>query len=109
MWLLDVFRPSTTLTKNSKFPKEYKVLETIDNGEFVTATVFQIDRASLSDFVKLNYFDTLKPRDVHIPLLLFSGTYFKEYKPDFNYKENILYVQGTRGKNNLTCVADLKK
>lgn len=43
-----------------------------------------------------------------MPLLLFSGVYFKDYKPDFNYKENILYVQGHKGKNNWTCVADLK-
>lgn len=51
-------------TSGIKFPKDIKVLETIDNGEFVTATVFQVDHDTLLQFVKLNSFDTLKPSGV---------------------------------------------
>ena len=43
-----------------KFPNNYSVLETFDNGEWLTGTVLKIDNATLRNFVVENRFDTLK-------------------------------------------------
>ena len=77
-----------------KFPDNYKVLETFDNGEWLTGTVLKIDNATLRNLVADNRFDTLQsPNDFHF----LSNSYLKDYKAEFNETTNIfLFKQKPR-------------
>jgi hypothetical protein len=87
-----------------RFPDDYKVLETFDNGEWLTGTVLKIDNATLRNLIAVNRFDALQsPRDLHF----LSNSYLKEYKVEFDGTKNIFYLSKSRDKNNWTYVADL--
>ncbi len=87
-----------------KFPAEYKVLETFDNGEWLTGTVFEIDNATLKKFVIANHFDTLQNlNEIH----LISNNYLTRHKANFKTIQNIYFVRKSVNKNNWTYVADL--
>jgi len=90
-----------------KIPENCKVLESIDNGEFVTATVFQMDSLTLNHFVKTNHFDTSTISLSYQPLL-FSKNYFRNYKPEWKSSDAILVNIGTKGKNSWEYVIDPK-
>lgn len=88
-----------------KLPDEYNVLESVDNLEFVTGTVFSIDSLTLVEFSRKNHFDSLKDGQ---NLNLFSEAYFQKHKPSFKGNRNILFVQGEKGENRWLYVADVK-
>ena len=92
---------------NIKIPDNYKVLENIDNGEFVTATVFQIDSLTLNQFAKTNHFDTICISISYQPLF-WSKNYFRNYKPEFKSLDTILVNHGTKGKNSWEYVINPK-
>lgn len=87
-----------------KFPDEYEVLETFDNGEWLTGTVFKIDSLTLVKFITDNHFDTLRNlQDLH----LFSENYLTRYSPNFITTKNIFFIRRSEHKNNWTYVVDL--
>jgi len=87
-----------------KFPEDYKVLETFDNGEWLTGTVLKIDNIILKNFVAENGFDTLKNvNDLHF----LSNSYLNDYKAKFTETKNIFYLSQARDKNSWTYVVDL--
>jgi hypothetical protein len=91
-------------TSRITFPKNYKVLETFDNGEFLTATVLQMDSSTLQNFVKENGFDTLSS---YLDIQLMSESYSKENKPVFTSVHNVYFIRKTRQKIHWTYIADL--
>lgn len=91
---------------NIKFPEKYKVLETFDNGEWLTGTVFKIDSSALMNFVIENHFDTLQNlNDIH----LFSNNYLTRFKADFKSTKNVYFIRRSVNKNNWIYVADLNE
>jgi hypothetical protein len=91
-----------------KIPDNYKVLENIDNGEFVTATVFQMDTATINQFAKANHFDTTIISMPSWQFLVISKNYFNTYKPDFKRSDVVLVNYGDKGKNSWQYVIDTK-
>ena len=88
-----------------KFPEKYIVLETFDNGEFLTGTVFKMDSVTLLNFIIENHFDTARSYlDTHI----MSEYYLKANKPTFNSTDRIYFIRKSEKKINWTYVADLK-
>ena len=86
------------------FPDTYTVLETFDNGEWLTGTVLKIDNATLQKFVAKHHFDVLKnSNDLHF----LSNSYLHEYKAEFTETKNICFLSKSSDKNNWTYVADL--
>lgn len=91
---------------NIKFPSNYKVLETFDNGEWLTATVFAVDSMELRRFVLNNKFDTVSD----ITLLHFWGNaQLSHYPFVLETNSNIYYIRKNRNKNHFTYIADLTK
>ena len=87
-----------------KFPDKCKVLETFDNGEWLTGTVFRIDSHLLRAFVIENHFDTLQNlNEVH----LLSNSYLTKHKADFRTTKNIYFIQRSENGNNWIYIADL--
>src|SRR5258706_8060784 len=81
-------------TSHIKLPDRYEILETFDNGEFLTGTVFRIDSITLVNFIKSNHFDSLQElRDAR----LLSETHFANNKPDFASSKNLFIIWRTEG------------
>jgi hypothetical protein len=89
-----------------KFPAKYKVLETFDNGQFLTATVFEIDSLTLLKFIKENNFDTLRNLG---DLTMFSESVLKKYKPAFTTTTNIFVIRKSKDKNHWNYVVDFNQ
>lgn len=70
-----------------KFPYKYKVLETFDNGEWLTGTVFQIENTTLRKFVIENHFDTLQNLN---DIRLLSNSYLNRHKAN-DYSSRMLF------------------
>jgi len=86
-----------------KFPGSAKAIESIDNGEFVTTTVFKIDNIKLWEFINFYSFDTVgKP----FTLRLFGDSYLKMNKPDYFSDKNLYYKAGTKGKTSWLYLID---
>ena len=91
-------------TTRIKFPENYVVLETFDNGEFLTGTVFQMDSLTLRNFINDNHFDTVSNYlDTHI----MSENYLKKNKPIFSTTQNVYFIRKSEQKINWTYIADL--
>ncbi len=87
-----------------KFPKKYKVLESFDNGEWLTGTVLAIDNAPLKKIIAENGFDTLrKMSDLHF----LSNSYLTRHKAEFRTVHNIFFISKSENRNNWTYVVDL--
>ena len=87
-----------------KFPGNYEVLETFDNGEWLTGTVFRIRHSTLIKFIADNHFMVL----LHMnDLKLLSNGYLKNYKASFKTPDGIYYLSRSSQKNNWIYVADL--
>ena len=91
-------------TTRIKFPEKYTVLETFDNGEFLTGTVLQMDSLTLRKFVNDNHFDTARNYlDTHI----MSENYLTKNKPVFSNPHKVYYIRKSEKKINWTYIADL--
>lgn len=87
-----------------KFPLKYKVLETFDNGEWLTGTVFKIDNLFLKEFVRENHFGTLRNiNDIHLQ----SESYLIGNKPDTTTVSNVYFIRKSSNKNNWIYLVDL--
>lgn len=87
-----------------EFPAKYKVLETFDNGEFLTATAFNIDSLTLKKFIKENHFAS--PQTL-TDLTSFSQSVFKKNKPIFTSTKNVYVLKRSKEKNHWNYIADL--
>lgn len=87
-----------------KFPDKYKVLETFDNGEWLTGTVLEIDSTTLKRFVIANHFDTLQNLN---DIRLISNNYLTRHKANFKTTKNIYFTRKSVNKNNWTYVANI--
>lgn len=87
-----------------KFPQSYTVLETFDNGEFLTGTVFEMDSLTLRDFISTNHFDTVNNFwDTHI----MSENYLTKNKPIFDTTNNVYFISKSDKNIHWTYIADL--
>ena len=87
-----------------KFPERYEVLESFDNGEWLTGTVLEIEGASLKKFIVENHFDTLQNiNTIHF----LSNSYLTRHKANFKTVHNIYFISKSVNKNNWTYIADL--
>lgn len=86
-----------------KIPKTAHVIESIDNGEFVTTTVFVVDSIILKNLIRFYAFDTnsLMPR-------LLGNSYLVRNKLETANSNNIYYKSGTKAKNSWLYIIDLK-
>ena len=85
-------------------PPGYQVLESHDNGEYLTMTTFKVDSSVLINYIKKNKFgpvSRLSPK-------LLGDSYLKRVKPDYKPGDEY-YVAGDREKNDWILVADIKK
>jgi hypothetical protein len=89
-----------------KIPGDFTILESIDNGEFVTATTFRADRDRLQRFAASFGFEPWGDRN---SLRLLSNAYLEKDKPDLYNNNNYLYHSGTKGKNAWLYIIDLEK
>ena len=89
-----------------KIPETFRVIESVDNGEFVTATTFRCDREKLKEFAGI--FD-FKPWGDRNSLRMLASPYLTKQKPDLEYKNGYLYHTGTNGKNGWLYVIDMEK
>jgi hypothetical protein len=89
-----------------KIPTSFKILEAIDNGEFLTATAFRANRNELRQFAEVYGFKPARePNSLHFASL----SYLKGDKPDLDNSNNYLYTSGTKGKNSWLYIIDLEK
>jgi len=88
-----------------KIPGSAKVIESIDNGEFVTTTVFKIDSINLQKFITQYKFDTTEKI---FPLRLMGNSYLKENKINQEKLNGFYYKAGAKEKNNWLYLVDLK-
>ena len=89
-----------------KFPKNYEVIESYDNGEFYTTTSFKVDSLILKEFISEYKFKELEK----IYPSQFLGEHgLKKVLPDFSHLENKYYTAGTKGKNSWLYIVDLHK
>jgi hypothetical protein len=88
-----------------KFPKDYEVIESYDNGEFYKLS-FKIDSLILKEFISDYKFDKLKKI---YPSQFLGEHRLKKVLPDFSHLENEYYTTGTKGKNSWLYIVDLNK
>jgi len=87
-----------------RFPRNYKILDTYDNGEFLTGTVFQFDSTTMRNFIAQNNFDTLRGASFHfINVNLFD----KEFQPQQTQRSVLFLIWKSKGKHNWTYLADV--
>jgi hypothetical protein len=91
-------------TTRIKFPENYTVLETFDNGEFLTGTVFQMDSLTLQNFINENHFDTVTN---HFQTRMMSEIYLVKNKPVFSSTKNLYFKGKSEQKIHWTYIADL--
>ena len=89
-----------------KFPETARAIESKDNGEFVTTTVFKVDSIKLNEFVNFYRFDTVVQP---FTLRLFGDSYLKTNKPNYSKEKNLYYKAGTKGKNAWLYLIDIDK
>ena len=104
----DTFYEKTFYEKTSgiTIPRSSKVIESHDNGEFWTATSFQINKDSLSEFIQRFGFHTIAPN--HYKPTMFAESVFKVERIK-NDSKIYLYNFGTKGKNSWMYVLDQEK
>jgi hypothetical protein len=88
------------------FPKKFHIIESYDNGEFVTTTTLNVDSVDLVNFLKKYKFEK---REKIYPAQ-FMGTHtLKKTKPDFNNLENLYFLDGSKGKNSWLYIIDINQ
>lgn len=89
-----------------RIPEKAEILESIDNGEFVTATVFRVDSLELLKFARSFEFTPCEK----LPYLkLMSDSYLKKYKPHIEEGKGYLYKIGNKGKNSWLYIIDTQR
>ncbi len=86
-------------------PEDARILESIDNGEFVTATTFLLNKEELLTFAQDYGF---KSSGDNMSLGMLSMSYLEKDKPDFEKRGDYLYRSGQKGKNSWIYIIDLR-
>ena len=89
-----------------KFPEKVRVIETFDNGEFVTTTSLCADSSELKRFIQQYQFE--QTHDFY-PTLFMGRHTLKKMKPDFNNLKDLYFKIGSKGKNSWCYIVDLKR
>lgn len=86
-------------------PAKYEVLESFDNGEFLTGILIETDSLHLKEFLDINHFEALNSKSIY-NLSLVDNSYFKHRPPD--YRNSVQYIlRGTNDKASFIFLADL--
>ncbi len=88
-------------------PASAEIIESYDNGEFVTGTTFSINQTDLQAFIKRYVF---KPKGNAFAPPFLGNSYLRLEKPVYGHKQGQdLYIHfGTKGKNSWLYIVDLK-
>jgi hypothetical protein len=89
-----------------KFPRKYDIIETQDNGEFVTITSMRIDSMDLVAMIKTYNFDTLKMGDAMLPR---GQNLLHDVKPDNQSVSHQFIFNKTMNKNDCSYLIDLNR
>lgn len=86
-----------------KLPHEYTLITTVDNGEFVTATILDFNHTDCQKFCKDNNFEPIPSTDS----ITLMGIYFIDsaYRKLPNQNQ-LLLNWGSKGSNNWTYLLD---
>lgn len=90
------------------FPEKYGVLETFDNGEFLTGALLELDSLALRNFIVQNRLDTVRKK-VGLGIISWSVGYYRTEKPEFADNELLFSINKSKGKVNWTYIAEPKK
>lgn len=86
-----------------KIPQKAKTIESIDNGEFVTTTVFEVNSGDLKNFIAAyNFSKVEKP----FYLTLYGNPSLQKNRIDYSKMKNCYYKAGTKGKNSWFYLVD---
>ncbi|MBO0950679.1 hypothetical protein [Fibrella forsythiae] len=89
-----------------KLPVETEVIESFDNGEYLTVTSLKSDSISLAGLIKKYNFE--KRSQASLPA--FTGlNYLKEVKPDLIRERNLYVKSASKGGNSWLYIIDLKQ
>ncbi len=86
-------------------PESYEVVETHDNGEWITTTTLKVDSVILKKYIAVNNF---KPFAKMHPELM-GATYLKGRKPRKDDWIKEYYFSGDRGQNYWIYIVDIKR
>jgi hypothetical protein len=89
-----------------KVPGTATVLESIDNGEFVTITSFKVDSIAIERLTHTYRFQAVEDPFSYDRLL---RIYLRKIKPDYSGKTKLVYIVGQKGKNSWLYVLDKQK
>jgi hypothetical protein len=89
-----------------EFPKKVEVVETFDNGEFVTTTSLIVDSFQLQEFIKKYQFEQ---NDSFYTRQFIGGRTLKGTKPNFSKGRGLYFKTGSKGKNSWCYIVDLKE
>jgi hypothetical protein len=89
-----------------KFPEKVQIIETFDNGEYVTTTSLKVDSTELRNFIKEYKFEQ---RNIIYPSQFIGESTLKKIKPDFHNLEDLYFKIGSKGKNSWFYVVDLRR
>lgn len=88
-----------------QLPEKYKIIETVDNEEYLTITSIQIDSIDLLKMIKKYKFDT-------VPIarsVLMGETFLSQKKPTISLLSNIFIFQKSSVMNHCTYLIDLNQ
>jgi len=88
-----------------KIPVSAHVLESFDNGEFVTTSTFEINETDLKEFVKQYTFEL---KDGSNSPHFFGSNHLKGDRPNLHNSKNLYMNFGSKGKNSWLYIVDLK-
>ncbi|MCX6317991.1 MAG: hypothetical protein NTW29_11915 [Bacteroidetes bacterium] len=89
-----------------KFPDGIRVIETFDNGEYLTTTTLQTDSSELVTFLNKYHLGQLKNFNANQYL---GKTYLKKHLPDFHNLTNLYCKTGSNGKNSWIYIIDIER
>lgn len=87
-----------------KLPEKYSVLESFDNGEFLTGAVFEMNSATLRNFIIHNQFNAA---NTYLDTYLMGAGYLIKNKPTFASKQHVYFIKKSEQNIHWTYIADL--
>jgi hypothetical protein len=88
------------------FPDGIRVIETFDNGEYLTTTTLQADSADLIYFKNKYHFEQATTFN---PSQFLGENYLKKQLPNFSNLTNLYCKTGANGKNSWIYIIDIDR
>jgi hypothetical protein len=85
-------------------PPEAKVIESIDNAEFVTTTVFDGNQVDLTQFIATYHFTKIES-PFHNNLL--GNPYLQSNHVDYTKVDDFYFIEGSAGKTSWVYLVDM--